>query len=157
MASRTPLYDWHRTAGARFFEFAGWEMPLQYTGIVEEHRTVRKAVGFFDVSHMGKLFIEGAAAHAFVDTFSANDIPSTPGRARYTHLLREDGTILDDVIVTCLAADRFLLVCNAGPRPAVWSWLTSHASAEVALTDRTLERLCLALQGLRAPDLLQRF
>ena len=157
MASRTPLYEWHRKAGARFIEFAGWEMPLQYAGIVEEHLTVRKAVGLFDVSHMGKIFIEGRESHAFVDFLSANDIPSTPGRARYTHLLRDDGTILDDVIVTCLAPDRFFMVCNAGPRAAVLSWLQAHAKSGVRLADRTDDFLCLALQGPRAPDLLQRF
>src|SRR3989449_3097303 len=157
MASRTPLFEWHRAAGARFIEFGGWEMPLQYSGIVDEHLTVRQAVGLFDVSHMGKIFVEGPTAHAFFDHLSANDVPTSPGRARYTHLLREDGTILDDVIVTCLASNRFLLVCNAGPRVVVWSWLKTHATADVVLTDRTTERLCLALQGPRAPGLLQRF
>ena len=157
MASRTPLYEWHRKAGARFIEFAGWEMPLQYAGIVEEHLTVRKAVGLFDVSHMGKIFIEGRESHAFVDFLSANDIPSTPGRARYTHVLRDDGTILDDVIVTCLAPDRFFMVCNAGPRAAVLAWLQAHAESGVRLADRTGDFLCLALQGPRAPELLQRF
>src|SRR5947199_502973 len=157
MASRTPLYEWHRKAEARFIEFAGWEMPLQYAGIVEEHLTVRKAVGLFDVSHMGKIFIEGRESHAFVDFLGANDIPSTPGRARYTHLLRDDGTILDDVIVTCLAPDRFFMVCNARPRDAVLSWLQAHAESGVRLADRTNDFLCLALQGPRASDLLQRF
>src|SRR2546427_764900 len=97
-------------------EFGGWEMPLQYSGIVDEHLAVRRAVSLFDVSHMGKIFVEGPTAHTFLDRLSANDVPTLAGKARYTHLLREDGTILDDVIVTCLAADRFLLVCNAGPR-----------------------------------------
>src|SRR5438309_8575501 len=157
MASRTPLYEWHREAGARFIEFAAWEMPLQYAGIVEEHLAVRKSVGLFDVSHMGKIFIEGRESHAFVDFLSANDILSTPGRARYTHLLRDDGTILDDVIVTCLAPDRFFMVCNAGPRAAVLAWLQAHAKSGVRLADRTGDFLCLALQGPRAPDLLQRF
>src|SRR5213594_1354432 len=157
VASRTPLYEWHRAAGARFIEFGGWEMPLQYFGIVDEHLTVRQAVGLFDVSHMGKIFVEGSTAHAFLDRLSANDVPMSSGKARYTHLLREDGTILDDVIVTCLASDRFLLVCNAGPHVVVWPWLKTHATADVVLTDRTTERLCLALQGPRAPELLQRF
>jgi len=157
MASRTPLYDWHRSAGARFIEFGGWEMPLLYTGIVEEHLTVRKAVGLFDVSHMGKIFVEGLASHAFLDSLCANEIARTPGRARYTHLLRDDGTIIDDVIITCLAPDRFFLVCNAGPRAAVVSWLKGHIKQGVSLADRTLEFLCLALQGPRAPELLQRF
>jgi aminomethyltransferase len=157
MALRTPLYESHRMAGARFIEFAGWEMPLQYAGIVEEHRTVRDAVGLFDVSHMGKIFIEGPASHSSLDLLSANDIPTRPGRARYTHLLRDDGTIIDDVIVTCLAPERFFVVCNAGPRAAVMSWLRDHRKAGVRLADRTTDFLCLALQGPRAPDLIQRF
>jgi aminomethyltransferase len=157
MALRTPLYEWHGSAGARFIEFGGWEMPLQYAGIVEEHLTVRRAAGLFDVSHMGKIFIEGRGAHTFLDGLSANDIPVAAGRARYTHLLRDDGTILDDVIVTCLSADRYFLVCNAGPREAVLAWLKDHAKAGVHLADRTSEFLCLALQGPRAPELLQRF
>src|SRR5437879_11017235 len=157
MALRTAVFDWQRAAGARMIEFGGWEMPLQYSGIVEEHLAVRRAVGLFDVSHMGKIFVEGPTAHAFLDRLSANDVPALAGKARYTHLLREDGTILDDVIVTCLAADRFLLVCNAGPRAAVWSWLTAHARPEVALADRTRERLCLALQRPPPPALLPPF
>src|SRR5207249_5408888 len=157
MASRTPLFDWHRSAGARFIEFGGWEMPLQYAGIVEEHVTVRKAVGLFDVSHMGKIFVEGSASHDFLHRLSANEISSTPARARYTHLLRDDGTIIDHVIVTCLAPDRFFLVCNAGPRVGVVSWFKDHMTELVRLADRTLEILCLAVQGPRAPELLLRF
>ena len=157
MVLRTPLYAWHQAAGARFIEFGGWEMPLQYSGIVDEHLTVRSAVGVFDVSHMGKIFVEGRGAHAFLDGLSANDVPTDPGRARYTHLLRDDGTIIDDVIVTCIAPDRFFLVCNAGPRPAVWAWLNAHVAAGVELRDRTAAVLCLALQGPRAPTFLQRF
>jgi glycine cleavage system T protein (aminomethyltransferase) len=157
MALRTPLYDRHVAAHARMIEFAGWDMPLQYSGIVEEHLTVRKAVGLFDVSHMGKLLIEGPAAHAFLDGLSANDVPTRPGRARYTHLLREDGTTIDDVIVSVLAPDRFFLVCNAGPRATVVAWLESHRPDTVRISDRTSAYLCLALQGPRAPELLQRF
>src|SRR5437879_4308911 len=133
MASRTSLYDWHRSAGARFIEFGGWEMPLQYTGIVEEHVTVRKAVGLFDVSHMGKIFVEGPSSHDFLDYLSANEIPSTPGRTRYTHLLRDDGTIIDDVVVTCLATDRLFLVCNAARRAHVPSWLRYNKIDSVRL------------------------
>lgn len=138
-------------------EFGGWEMPLQYGGIVDEHLAVRRSAGLFDVSHMGKLFVEGGPAHAFIDRLSANDIPTSPGKARYTHLLREDGTILDDVIVTCVASDRFFIVCNAGPRASVLAWLDDRRAPGVAVTDRTDEYLCLAIQGPRAPELLQRF
>src|SRR5207245_10199009 len=119
-------------------DFGGWESPLQYTGIVEEHLTVRQAVGLFAVSHMGKIFVEGPSSHDFPDHLSANEILSTPGRARYTHLLRDDGTIIDDVIVTCLARDRFLLVCSAGTRVDAVSWLKSHMRRGVRRSWRTL-------------------
>jgi len=157
MADRTPLYAWHREAGARFIEFGGWELPLQYSGIVGEHLAVRSVAGIFDVSHMGKLFVEGPGARPFLDGLSANDVPTLPGRAAYTHLLREDGTILDDVIVTCLSTDRFFLVCNAGPRADVLAWLVRQRPADIAVRDVTCEFLCLALQGPRALELLGRF
>jgi aminomethyltransferase len=138
-------------------EFAGWEMPLQYGGIVEEHLTVRRTVGLFDVSHMGKLLVRGPSAHAFLDALSANDIATSTGRARYTHLLRADGTILDDVIVTTLSPTEFFVVCNAGSRPSVVAWLEARQPPDVQLEDLTSTHLCLALQGPRAPELLQRF
>src|SRR5437016_13922416 len=103
MASRTPLYEWHRSAGARFIEFGGWEMSLLYTGIVEEHATVRKAVGLFDVSHMGKIFVEGPSSHDFLDHLSANEITSTQGSARYTHLQRYYEPNIDEYKLKSLA------------------------------------------------------
>ncbi len=157
MALRTPLYEWHVAAGARLIEFGGWEMPLQYTGIVEEHLAVRRGVGIFDVSHMGKLRVTGPSAHAFLDGLSANDVSRTPGRARYTQLLRENGTVIDDLIITTLSPTQFFVVCNAGPRPAVVAWLEAHRPADVRVEDLTLTHLCLALQGPKAPALLQRF
>jgi aminomethyltransferase len=160
MPDRTSLYDAHRAAGARFIEFGGWEMPLQYAGIVEEHLAVRSSVGLFDVGHMGKLFVEGPGASAFLDGLSANALPAKPGRARYTHLLREDATILDDVIVTCLDANRYFVVCNAGPRPAVVEWLGSRARDGVRdgvrVTDVTTRLACIAVQGPRALELIGR-
>ncbi len=157
MALRTPLHDWHVAAGARVIEFGGWEMPLQYTGIIEEHLAVRRSVGLFDVSHMGKLLVDGPSAQSFLDGLSTNDIPPQPGRARYTQLLREDATILDDVIVTCLSPGRYSIVCNAGPRLTVLAWLEAHRPAGVRIQDLTMTHLCLALQGPRAPELLRRF
>ena len=157
MVLHTPLYEWHAAAGARMIEFGGWEMPLQYTGIVDEHLAVRKAAGLFDVSHMGKILVEGAGAHAFLDGLSANDVPTKSGRARYTHMLREDGTTIDDVIITTLGDDRLFMVCNAGPRPTVLAWLEDRRPAGVTVRDLTLQYLCLALQGPRALALLGRF
>src|SRR2546425_433236 len=143
---RTPLYAWHASHGARVIEFAGWDMPLLYTGIVAEHLAVRRSAGLFDVSHMGKLLLEGPGTTAAVNRLSTNDIPATPGRCRYTHLLDEQGRILDDVIFTCLGPDRYLCVCNAGPRPRIVPWIRRHAGGST-LHDPTPDFLCLALQG----------
>ncbi len=152
---RTPLFDGHAARGARIVEFAGWDMPLLYTGIVEEHLAVRRAAGLFDVSHMGKLLLEGPGTHADVNRLSTNDIPATPGRARYTHLLDDRGRILDDVIFTCLGPDRFLCVCNAGPRPRIAAWIQGHLRGPT-MRDLTPDHLCLAFQGPRAAEALQR-
>src|SRR6267143_2955938 len=137
---RTPLFDWHVSHGAR---------------IVELHLAVRRAAGLFDVSHMGKLLIEGPGASAAVNALSTNDIPATPGRARYTHLLDDAGRILDDVIFTCLAPDRYLCVCNAGPRARIVPWIRDHLRGPT-LRDLTPDVLCLAFQGPRAAEALRR-
>ena len=152
---RTPLYDWHVSRNARMIEFGGWEMPLQYTGIVEEHGAVRGAVGLFDVSHMGKLLVSGSRTHTALNQLSTNSLPTTPGRARYTHLPDDRGRIIDDVIITCLEPDRFLIVCNAGPRPRVAAWIETHLDGQ-EFQDHTGDFLCLALQGPRAADVLAR-
>src|SRR3989442_9291007 len=152
---RTPLFEWHASHGARIVEFAGWDMPLQYTGIVEEHLAVRRGAGLFDVSHMGKLLLEGPGAADLVNRLSTNDIPGTPGRAPYTHLLDGAGRILDDVIFTCLPPDPYLCVCNAGPRPRIVDWVREHLRGP-ALRDLTAEHLCLALQGPDAAAVLGR-
>lgn len=151
---RTPLHDWHVRAGARMIGFAGWEMPLQYTGIIEEHLAVREAVGLFDVSHMGKIWIRGDSVASRLGRLSANDVPTRAGRARYTHLLREDGTILDDVILTCVSEDAYLVVCNAGPRETCLEWFRAHLPKRDTVLDATMDMLCLALQGPRAPEVL---
>jgi len=154
MPLRTPLYQMHVAAGASFIEFGGWEMPLQFSGIVAEHLAVRAGAGLFDVSHMGKILITGPTAWGFLNHLSANDLPKKGGRARYTHLLDGEGRIIDDVIITCLDPDRFFMVCNAGPREAVLSWLRKHANRE-EIQDVTADYLCLALQGPKAARVLQ--
>src|SRR2546428_588269 len=152
---RTPLFPWHAPHGAKIVEFGGGDMPLLYRGIVEDPLAVRRAAGLFDVSHMGKLVLEGPGTTAAVNRLSTNDIPATPGRCRYTHLLDEEGRILDDVIFTCLGPDRYLCVCNAGPRPRIVPWIRRHAGGS-ALHDLTSDFLCLALQGPRAAEVLGR-
>src|SRR3989338_5870263 len=101
--SRTVLYEWHKKNGARITEFAGWEMPVQYSGIVQEHLAVRNAAGVFDVSHMGQIFVEGPAALDFLQKICTNDIlKCVPGRAMYSHLCNERGGVIDDIFVYCL-------------------------------------------------------
>ena len=111
---RTPLYECHREAGARMVDFAGWEMPVQYAGVIDEHRAVRTAAGLFDVSHMGEVRVRGAGAEAFLQRLTPNDVARlVPGRAHYSGLLNERGTYLDDILIYRLAADDFLVVVNA--------------------------------------------
>src|ERR1700722_13659645 len=112
---RTSLYDCHARLGARLVPFAGWEMPVQYTGIVDEHQAVRTAAGLFDVSHMGELEMRGQYAGQVVDYLVTNDVGKlTDGQALYTCACNERGTILDDLIVYRCTSERYLIVCNAG-------------------------------------------
>lgn len=126
-----------------------------YTSIVEEHMTVRKSVGLFDVGHMGKILIQGDKAHDLLNFLSCNIISRQPGRARYTHLLRWDGCIIDDVIVTTLDTDVFLMICNAASREMVLRWLTDYANS-CQILDLTSQIHCLALQGRLATPVLAR-
>ncbi len=124
---RTPLYRAHVKAGARMVPFGGWEMPVQYTGIVEEHRTVRSAVGLFDVSHMGEFEVEGPKALAALQRLTTNDVAALqPGHVQYSVLCYPNGTIVDDLTVYRLAADRFMLTVNAGNIDKDWAWVTEH-------------------------------
>ena len=152
---RTALYANHLAASGRIVPFAGWEMPMQYQGVIAEARAVRSAVGAFDVSHMGRLRIEGDGAGRFLEqmlTFSV--LTLSQGRARYGFLLTEDGGVLDDTVVYRQAAKdgsdkRYLLICNAANRDAVTGWLYQHMKgySEVMLTDFTTESVMIAVQG----------
>src|SRR5205809_3967052 len=110
MLKRTPLYDLHVRLGARMVPFAGWEMPVQYSGILEEVRAVRQAAGLFDVSHMGELAVIGPGALAWLNAMATNDVSRlSPGRAQYSLLCAENGGILDDILVYDLGEDRYLV------------------------------------------------
>ena len=127
---RTPLYDAHVKAGARMVPFGGWQMPVQYTGIVEEHRTVRAKVGLFDVSHMGEFEVDGPGALAAVQRLTTNDAAGLEvGQLQYSLLCAPDGGIVDDATVYRLAADRFMIVVNASNTDIDWAWVTEHAPA----------------------------
>src|SRR5947207_6030718 len=131
---RTPLYDRHVALGARLVPFAGWEMPVQYAGVIPEHLAVRKDSGVFDVSHMGELEVEGPKARDFLQSLLSNDLGRIgPGKAQYTLLTNERGGIVDDLIVYEREPERFLLIVNASNRQADLAWLQEReiAGAEV--------------------------
>ncbi len=152
---RTPLHETHRGLDARLVPFAGWEMPLQYAGILAEVRAVRTALGLFDVSHMGRLRFEGPGGVALLDRLLTAPVRAlAPGRARYCFLLNDDGGIIDDVVVYRLAPtpeveERLMVVCNASNRGAVVAWIGNHWGDEPELTlcDLTLETAMVAVQG----------
>jgi aminomethyltransferase len=155
MAQRTPLYDVHVRAGARIVEFAGWQMPVQYQGILAEHAAVRERVGLFDVSHMGEVVFRGSKAFEALQRLFTNDLARcADGQAQYGCLCREEGGIVDDVVVYRRAADDFLVCVNAANRQKDYEWLRGHAfGADVANESDAWAQL--ALQGPRAADVLQ--
>jgi aminomethyltransferase len=153
---RTPLYDWHVAHGGRMVEFGGWEMPVQYTGIVEEHNAVRNSAGLFDISHMGRfLFREGDAA-AFLERLVTCSVASMkPGQIRYGLVCRDDGGVLDDVLVYRLP-DWWGLVVNAGNRLKIKSWIEQQPGfAALGFADETARSAMFAIQGPQALSILQ--
>lgn len=163
---RTPLYECHRELGARMVAFAGWEMPVQYTGVIEEHRAVRGAAGLFDVSHMGEVRVRGAGAERFLQRLTPNDVAQlVPGRAHYSGLLTDRGTYVDDLLIYRLAADDFLVVVNASNAARDLAWIREHGpdpeggesagAADVEIADEGDRFALLALQGPRALAILE--
>jgi aminomethyltransferase len=156
MAKRTALYEQHRSHGARMVEFAGWDMPVQYTGVIEEHTAVRARAGLFDVSHMGEIEIRGSGAGDACQRMTANDVRRLQdGQAQYTLICLPSGGIVDDVILYRFSARRFFFCVNAANREAVAAWLVEHAG-EAEVIDRSDEYAQLALQGPRATTVLGR-
>ena len=152
---RTPLYERHITLGARMVPFAGWEMPVQYEGVIPEHRAVRAHAGVFDVSHMGQLEVRGPDALEFLQTMLSNDLGRIgTGQAQYTLLLDENGCPIDDLIAYRLDDDHLLLVVNASRIDADRDWLAARARERAVLDDRSAEMAMLALQGPAALELV---
>lgn len=153
---RTPLYDAHVKAGARMVGFGGWEMPVQYTSIVEEHRAVRAAVGLFDVSHMGEFEVEGPRALAALQRLTTNDAAALEvGQVQYSLLCHPDGGIVDDLTVYRLAADRYLLTVNAANIDTDWTWVVEHGNG-ARWTNVSAATGLIAVQGPRAEALVGR-
>src|SRR3954452_22159787 len=149
---RTPLYERHKAAGARLVPFAGWEMPVQYAGIREEHLNVRERAGVFDVSHMGEIETTGPGAEAFLQRILSNDVAKIAERgAQYSVLCKDDGGVLDDLFTYKLGHDRFLTVTNASNHEKDLDWFSRHAEGfDVTLHDRLHDYAMLAVQGPQA-------
>jgi aminomethyltransferase len=160
---KTPLYDEHVRLGAKIVPFSGWLMPVQYTGILEEHQTVRNNVGIFDISHMGQLIVSNLAAAGWLNTMLTNNIDKLEvGQSQYTFLLNEHGGIIDDLIVYRVGEQRFLLVVNAARTDEDFTWLDRHlpaveatvsAANQVRIDNRSADFGGVAIQGPRVAEL----
>jgi aminomethyltransferase len=156
---RTPLNAAHRALGARMVEFGGWDMPVEYTGITEEHLAVRTAAGLFDVSHMGQIEIAGADALAAVQWISTNDAAKlSVGQAQYSALTTERGTFVDDILVYRLLDDHFMLVVNASNIMKDYDWISGQVRSlggDAAVVNTSSRYALMAIQGPRALEILQ--
>jgi aminomethyltransferase len=153
---KTPLNAVHRASGAKMVPFGGWDMPVEYSGLISEHMAVRRAAGLFDVSHMGEFEVEGPGALAFLQRVTANNVARlVDGQAQYSALPLPNGAPVDDVIVYRRAADRYLLVVNAGNIEKDFRWLQEQGPQDVDLRNRSEAYALLALQGPRAQEILQ--
>lgn len=152
---RTPIYEEHVALGARMVSFTGYSMPVQYTGIVDEHNATRNAVGMFDVSHMGELLVEGDVALALVDSLVTNDVGTLiDGQARYTVCCNERGTALDDLIIYRVSATKVMVVCNASNRAKIVGHFKASIGDRAKVTDISDETALIAVQGPKAIEFL---
>jgi len=153
---RTPLYDAHVAAGGRIVEFAGWAMPVQYSGVIDEHRAVRERAGLFDVSHMGELRVRGSGALDLLQHVTCNDVSRLrAGRAHYTALTTPGGAFVDDLLIYRLDERDFLLVTNAANTAKDLAWLGTHAAAfDLELLDESADWAQIAIQGPLAEEIL---
>ncbi len=154
---RTPLYDEHLKLGAKMTAFGGWDMPLQYDGIIKEHMAVRKKSGIFDVSHMGDLYFSGKDAGAFLSYVTTGNFEEMEiGSAKYTHILNDDGKIKDDMIGYRLSEDEYLCVPNAATTPMIENWFEAHRKGfDFEMQNFTNELVCIAFQGPKAREMLR--
>lgn len=155
---RTPLYEQHRALGARLVEFGGWEMPVQYSSILAEHEAVRTHAGLFDVSHMGEFKVEGADALAFLQSLVPNDVARLAvQQALYTQFCKDDGNVIDDLLIYRLAEEQYMLVVNASNIEKDLTWVKEHRKhlQDVTITDQSDFTALLALQGPEAQAILQ--
>lgn len=154
---RSPLHEAHEAAGGRLVDFAGWRLPVQYSGVIDEHLAVRRRAGLFDVSHMGEARIRGAGALPFLQWVTCNDVARlVPGKAHYNGLMTPQGGFVDDLLIYMLDRDDYLLVLNAANTAKDLDWLSGQAGDfEVQVSDESDDWAQLSLQGPRAAAILQ--
>src|SRR5260370_6814010 len=156
MTRQTPLYQAHRKLGAKLVDFAGWEMPVQYSSVVAEHQAVRTAAGLFDVSHMGEIELTGKGALEAANALISNDLNrAVDGQALYAGLLNERGGFVDDVVAYPFSPERIFICVNASNREKDFQWVSRHAKGAQP-TNRSDDFAQLALQGPLAAQILQR-
>ena len=155
---KTPLHDEHARLGAKLVDFGGWSMPVQYSGILDEHHAVRTALGVFDISHMGQFFAEGPGATAWLQHLLANNVEKLDvGECQYTFLLNESGGVIDDLIVYRLGDERYLLVVNAAKIGEDFAWMQSHFGGDVVFENASASYAGLAVQGPKSAQLFDAF
>ena len=158
MSKRTSLYEEHVRLGGRIVDFAGWEMPVQYTGVIDEHNAVRNAAGLFDVSHMGQIEITGTDAENYVQYLTTNDVKKMcDGRAQYSILCNEKGTVVDDIIVYRFNPERYMLVVNASNVEKDFNWCAKNVKGNVKVNNKSEEYALIAFQGPKAAEILAQF
>ncbi|MGB9857849.1 MAG: glycine cleavage system aminomethyltransferase GcvT [Dictyoglomaceae bacterium] len=156
MPKRLFLEEEHKKLNPRFIEFSGWNMPLEYKSVIQEHLHVRSKAGIFDISHMGRIRIKGKDSHDFLQKITSNDIDKlSPGKAQYSLILSPKGTILDDIIVYMIDENEYLLVVNAGNREKILRWLNENKTKNLEIEDQTEYLVLLALQGPLSESILQ--
>lgn len=157
MLNRTPFYTIHEKAGAKLIDFGGWEMPVQYAGIKQEHKAVRNSVGMFDVSHMGEFYVTGPEARDLIQYVTINDAEKLePGKAQYSAMCYEDGGIVDDLLVYMLDENEFMLVVNASNIKKDFNWIEENNSFEARVENVSDDTCLLAVQGPKSVETLQK-
>jgi aminomethyltransferase len=153
---RTPLFETHQKLGAKLVPFAGWEMPVQYTGVIPEHTTVRTNAGLFDVSHMGEIFVTGPEAEAAIDAMTCNDVAKLyDGKAHYSAIINHQGGVVDDIIVYRFNREKYLICVNASNSDKDFAWFQKHNRHNAEFKNLSSEYGQIAVQGPKAVDIMQ--
>jgi aminomethyltransferase len=152
---KTPLSQWHAENGGKMVEYAGFEMPVQYKGVLAEHAAVRETAGIFDITHMGEIIVSGTGATSWLENLITNRIAKTePGQITYTAMCNEAGTVLDDMLIYRLADQKWMVVCNAANHEKIINWMQNHIVDDVELSDISHTTAMIAVQGPHSEEIV---